>query len=260
MKSPIIDCHAVLGTGQVWTDPLRLAEYKVEELLSRAAAARVDQICVMSARNSSGWWYEQKNQMVASTCRKYPDKLIGFAVHNPQHEAGHLKDLVTREVRELGMRGLKTDGHPTREILDVVSEFNLPVLYYPDPDVNSNLIEQYDMMATEYPNVNFIIPHLGAYRSDPWSPHIDAINLMKSHSNIHAEVSGMGSEKYLELAAQQVSAEQILFGSLAPELDPRVAIHSIELLKVEGEAKAKMLGGNIARLLGLAGSNQTAGG
>lgn len=251
MRPSIIDCHAVLGTGEVWTDPMRPAEYKAEELLERAQAAGVDRICVVPARNRSGWWYPQNNPVVARLCRKYPNKLIAFAAHNPARESGRLREVVTREVHEMGVRGLKTDGHPNREILDVAEELRLPVIYYPDTGRRSNLVLMYDMMATTYPRVNFIIPHLGSYRSEPWTPHIEAINLMKGHPNIHAEVSGIGSQKYLELAAQQLPAEKILFGSLAPELDPRVAIHSIRLLKVGEQEKAKMLGGNIARLLGL---------
>jgi predicted TIM-barrel fold metal-dependent hydrolase len=47
--------------------------------------------------------------------------------------------------------------------------------------------------------VRFILPHLGAFRSDPYPAHIEAIDLVKRHPNIHIETSGIPEHKYLEM-------------------------------------------------------------
>ena len=191
--------------------------------------------------------YEQANIQVARICEKYPDKLIGFAVHNPQTETGRLKATLTAEVKSMGFKGLKTDGHPTRELLDVVAELHIPVIYYPGP--GADLVRLYHLMAATFPSVNFILPHLGAYRSAPWSNHHVAIALAKRHPNIYLEASGLDGIQYLEMAARELPAEKLVFGSFAPEDDPRVEIYAFKLLKLPPEQEAKTLGGNMERLL-----------
>jgi len=243
-KALVIDCHAQLGEGETWAEPKRLVDYKVELVLERAAEAGIDRSCVSAPQNSS---YEEANIRVARLAEKYPDKLIGFAVHNPQTETGRLKAMLTEEVKSMGLKGLKTDGHPTREILDVVAELHIPVIYYPGP--NADLVRLYHLMVATYPSVNFILPHLGAYRSNPWSNHHAAIDLAKRHPNIYLEASGLDGIQYLEMAARELPAEKLVFGSFAPEDDPRVEIYAFKLLKLPPDQEAKTLGGNMQRLL-----------
>jgi hypothetical protein len=237
----------VWGLDEVsWQGPKRPVDYKVDRVLERAAEAGIDRSCVGAPKNPS---YEQANIQVARLCEKYPDKLIGYAVHNPQTETGRLKAMLTEEVKSMGLKGLKTDGHPTREILDVVAELEIPVIFYPVPDPCSELARMYHFMAATYPSVNFILPHLGSYRSDYWWVHVEAIDLAKRHHNVHLEASGIESIRYLEMAARELPAEQLVFGSFSPEHDPRVEIHNFKLLKLPPEQEAKALGGNIQRLL-----------
>ncbi len=203
-KRLVIDCHAQVGNGVTWNEPKRPIDYKVELLLERAAEAGIDRSCVLCPQNDS---YEQANIEVARLCEKYPDKLIGFAVHSPQREAGRLKAMLTEEVRSRGLKGLKTDGHPTRELLDVVFELGIPVIYYPVPNPSSELVRMYHLMATTYPTVKLILPHMGSYRSERWRVHLEAIDLARRHRNIRLEASGLDGHQYLEMAARELPAE-----------------------------------------------------
>ena len=54
--------------------------------------------------------------------------------------------------------------------------------------------------------------------------------------------------KYLEIAVRELAPERILFASFAPELDARVGMETIRLLKLP-QSETKILGGNILRLL-----------
>jgi predicted TIM-barrel fold metal-dependent hydrolase len=194
--------------------------------------------------------YDLPNQQVAKVCEKYSERLIGFAVHNPQQEAGQLRHLLTAEVKSLGLKGVRSDGHPTRELLDVVAELNIPVIYYPDLREYPGPGRAYYMIATAYPSVQFILPHLGAYRSWQWWAHYEAIDLVKRFPNVYVGTSSVVSRKYLEMAARELPTDRILFGSFAPELDPRVEIYSVKLLKLPNQQEALVLGSNIQRLLG----------
>jgi predicted TIM-barrel fold metal-dependent hydrolase len=260
-KRLIIDCNAMVGEGASWDEPRRWADSKVELLLERAAEVGIDRTCVMTFPHDS---YERANAQVARLCEKYPDKLIGFAVHSPQRETGRLKALLTEEVRSQALKGLMSDGHPTRELLDVVAELDIPVIYYPVPNPCSELPRMYHLMASTYPSVNFILPHLGSYRGRRWWAHLEAIDLAKRHRNIHLEASGLDGHQYLEMAARELPAEQIVFGSYWPQGDSRVELYAFRLLtqdmgtswpetpehiRVTDEQEAQMVGGNMQRLL-----------
>ena len=148
-------------------------------------------------------------------------------------------------------------------MLDVVAELNIPVMYYPNltgfyPAESSGSREfpgptsAYFLMATTYPSVNFILPHLGCYRSVQfWTSHLEAMELAKRFPNVYLETSGVMTHKYLEMAAAEVPAEKLLYGSNAPEEDPRVEMHNVKLLKLGKLQAAAVFGGNIHRLLRL---------
>jgi len=248
MNSWVIDSEAVIGVGETWDVPPRWVDYKVESLLGRSAEAGIDRSCVMALRNPLS---DLPNRRVAEFCAKAPDKLIGFAAHNPQREAGQLRPKLIEEVKSMGLKGVRSDGHPTRELLDVAAELKIPVVYYPDPSEYPGPARAYYIIATAYPSVNFILPHLGAYRSWQWWAHYEAIDLVKRFPNVYVGTSSVVSRKYLDMAAREIPAERIVFGSFAPVLDPRIEIYSVKLLRLPEASKALILGGNMQRLLGL---------
>ncbi len=247
MTSLVIDCHAQLGTGESWDKPRRRVEYRLDALLARAAEAGINRSCVMAPRNDS---YQETNREVARLCERHPEELIGFAVHSPQREQGRLKQMLVEEVRVMGLKGVKSDGHPTRELLEVAAELKLPVIYYPEPDDGLSAGRLYHKMAKAYPSVHFILPHLGSFRSLVWWAHMEAIDLVRRYPNVFAETSGVVCHDYLAQAAEELPADKLLFGSCAPELDPRVEIYAVKLLKLREPEEAKILGTNIQRLLG----------
>jgi predicted TIM-barrel fold metal-dependent hydrolase len=246
-KAPVIDCHAYVGSGKTWGDPPRDVNYSLNLLFERGAEAGIDRHCVMPARNET---YAEANKEVARLCEKYPQKLIGFAAHSPQRESGKLRQMLTDEVKSISLRGVRSDGHPTRELLDAVMELGIPVMYYPAPANFTQLGKYYHMPAQAYPKVNFIIPHLGNYCSSSWTAHYEAIDLVKRYPNVYVDISGVGSFKYVEMAARELPQERILFGTCAPELDPRVDREALRLLKLSREHQARVGGLNTLRLLG----------
>jgi predicted TIM-barrel fold metal-dependent hydrolase len=260
----IIDCNAAVGTGECWEPPNRAVRYDPEILLKNSAEAGIQRSCIMPARHVpmvNASFYRENNRKIARLCEKYPGKFIGFAVHNPEAEAGTLRKVLFEEVRSMGLMGLRTDGHPTREVLDVAAELQIPVMYYPylmglyPPGYSGSrefpgATSAYFLMAEAYPSVNFILPHLGCYRSvQYWSSHIEAIELAKRFPNVYVETSGVMTDRFLERAAAELPAEKILFGSNAPEEDPRVEMYNVKLLKLGKQQEAAVLGGNIRRLL-----------
>lgn len=236
----VVDAHCHVGRGETMTAPwTSYADPQV--VLERARAAGIDKTIVFPINNPT---FEKANEAVAEIVGRHPDKLIGFAKHDPQAEAGKIRALLIREVRELGLRGLKLHQIPTREVLDAVAELRIPVLLHPPR------VADFHMVAAAYPQINFIVAHLGSFASRDWNEHISAIELAKRYANVYLETSSVVFQEYLEMAARELSAEKLIFGSDGPLLDSRVELYKIKLLGLSAGQEQKVLGGNILRLLG----------
>ncbi|MEW5977060.1 MAG: amidohydrolase family protein [Acidobacteriota bacterium] len=235
----IIDAHCHAGTGEALTAPW--STYADPELtLKRAQEAGISKTIIFPINNPT---YERPNREIADIVRRHSGKFIGFAKHDPVKEAGNIRALLTREVQELGLKGVKLHQVPTREMLDTVAELKIPVLFHPPKTAD------FHMVASAYPQISFIMAHLGSFASRDWTEHLQAIDLARRYPNVFLETSSVVFFRYLELAAQELPAEKLIFGSDGPEVDSRVELHKIRLLKLPGASERKVLGENILRLL-----------
>lgn len=235
----VIDAHCHAGRGQALSAPWT-TRADVDITLRHMAEAGIDRTVIFPINNAE---YEKPNQEIAEICGRRPDKFIGFAKHDPQTEAGRIGALLRREVRELGLKGLKLHRLPTREVMDTVAELGIPVLYHPEKVAN------FHMIASEYPQAPLIMAHLGNFASREWAEHAEAISIARRYPNVYLETSSVVFFKFLEMAAKELGASKLIFGSDGPELDSRVELYKIRLLKLSPEDEARVLGGNILRLL-----------
>jgi len=245
-RPKVIDAHCHAGKGMnygkndktydPWTtynDPMWT--------LTRAAEAGIDKTIIFPINNTT---YKEANEEIASYVRRWPEKFIGFAKHDSKTEAGRIRDMLMHEVLELGLRGLKLHGVPTKEMVETAAELGIPILYHP-PKVDDSL-----EIVESYPKVSFILAHLGCFASRDWREHVRAIEAAKKLSNLHLDTSSVVFFKHLEQAARELPAEQLIFGSDGPLVDSRVELHKIRLLKLAREKEELILSGNILRLLG----------
>jgi uncharacterized protein len=105
-----------------------------------------------------------------------------------------------------------------------------------------------EMLASEYPNVNFIIPHLGGFR-DNWRAHQQVVDQIVRLPNVFTDTSGMRRFDYIVQAINRAGPHKVVFGSDGPWLHPGVELYKIRLLNVPPEQEALILGGNALRLL-----------
>ena len=243
--SGVIDthCHAGkgmnYGKGDATSDPWTTYN-DPKWVLKQAEQAGIDRSVIFPINNIT---YEKANEEIAGYVRQYPDRFIGFAKHDPKAEAGKIRALLTREVRELGLKGLKLHAVPTPEILETVAELQIPILMHP-PRVGDCL----EVVRT-HPQISFILAHLGSFASREWKEHLLAIDAAKHLPNLYLDTSAVVFFLYLERAARELPAEKLLFGSDAPLVDARVELSKIRLLKLPQEKEEKILGGNIRRFL-----------
>src|SRR5215216_2294929 len=238
----IIDCHCHAGKGDLLTGPWN-TDAPIEPYLKRARAAGIDKTIVFAAFHSN---YALANREVASIVRRFSNRLIGFAFVHPKRDAGRAFEMVKRAVTEWGFRGIKVHGYdamPTREVCEAARTFRIPLLV----DVVGKA-EIVDLLASQYKDVNFIIPHMGSFKDD-WQAHQRIVDQLLRYPNVYADTSGVRRFDYLVQAVRRGAARKLLFGSDGPWLHPELELHKIRLLGLEPDEEALITGGNVLRLI-----------
>ena len=245
----IIDCHCHAGKGDGLTGPWDTAA-PLEKYMRRAAAAGIQRTVLFPAFHSN---YGVANREVARIVASRPERFYGFAFVHPQTDRGRVAALVREAVEEFGFVGVKVhryDARITREICEVARAFSLPVLY----DVMGE-VWVVELLAAEYPDVPFIIPHLGSF-SDDWRAQQALIDPLVRHPNVFTDTSGVRRFDLLEQAARRAGARKILFGSDGPWLHPGVELAKVRALRLPPEQEQLVLGGNLLRLIERVRSHQ----
>ena len=238
----IIDCHCHAGKGDGLTGPWD-TNAPLEQYLPRAAKAGIDRTVLFAAFHSN---YAVANREVARIVASRPDRFYGFAFVHPRQDRGRVFDLVRVAVEHYGFVGIKVHRHDdriTREVCETARLFSLPVLY----DVAGE-ISVCELLAQEYPDVAFIIPHLGSF-ADDWRAQLGLIDQLRRRPNIYTDSSGIRRFDLLERAVRSAGARKVLFGSDGPWLHPAVELAKIRALELRPADETLVLGGNFLRLI-----------
>jgi len=238
----IIDSHCHAGKGDGLTGPWDTAA-PLDRYLVRAARAGITHTVLFAAFHSD---YAVANREVARIVSSHPDRFFGLAFVNAVNDRGRVQRLVRQAVEEFGFVGIKLhryDAPINRQICEVARAFSLPVLY----DV-MGAVSVCELLAEEYPDVNFIIPHLGSF-ADDWRAQVALIDHLVRHSNIYTDTAGVRRFDILVQAVQRAGARKILFGSDGPWLHPGVELAKVRALGLSKSDEALVLGGNFLRLI-----------
>jgi uncharacterized protein len=238
----IIDCHCHAGKGDGLTGPWDTAA-PLGRYLRRANAAGIKRTVLFAAFHSD---YARANRAVASIVARQPERFYGFAFLHARNDRGRVEHLVREAVESFGFVGIKVHRHDariSREICEAAAAFNLPVLY----DVVGE-IAICELLAEEYPNVRFIIPHLGSF-ADDWRAQIGLIDHLVRHPNIYTDTSGVRRFDILVDAVRRAGPGKVLFGSDGPWLHPGVELAKVRALKLPAVAEKRVLGDNLLDLI-----------
>lgn len=238
----IIDCHCHAGKGDGLTGPWD-TDAPLRDFMQWATEAGIRQVNLFSAFHSD---YAVANANVAKIVGQNPEKFYGFAFVHAARDAGRIKTMVAKAVNEYGFCGIKAhryDARISREICDVARLFKIPVLY----DVVGE-ISVVELLATQYPDVNFIIPHLGSF-SDDWRSQNGLIDFLVRYKNIYTDTSGVRRFDILKKALDRAGSHKFLFGSDGPWLHPGVELSKIFALHLSEKENQQILSGNFLKLI-----------
>ena len=243
----IIDCHCHAGKGDGFTGPWDTGA-PLKKFMQWSLEAGISKTVLFPAFHSD---YAKANAQVAQIVGKYPDRFYGFAFLHAERDKGRIHDMVKTSVEQYGFCGLKVHRHDariSREICEAAQKFRVPVLYDPTGEIST-----VELIATEFPDVKFIIPHLSSF-ADDWRAQISFIDILVRHSNVFTDTSGVRRFDLLEMAYRRAGPTKILFGTDGPWLHPAVELAKIYALKLPAHDLQLILGDNFLNLIGTGNS------
>lgn len=238
----IIDAHCHAGLGDGMTGPWD-TEARLDRYLARAEEAGIAHTIVFPVFNDD---YAAANDRLAAIVAGLPGRLTGFCALHPQRDAARLDRVVGTAAEVHGFRGIKIHGAeawPSRRTCALAARYGLPILF----DIYRSTARM-EMLACQYPEVNFIVPHLGGF-SDDWTTFLAVIDQLTRYPNVYADTSGVRYFDALAEAARRAPGK-LIFGSDGPQLHPGVELAKVRALQLPPLAERDVLGDTVAKLLG----------
>ena len=249
--------------GGTFTLPFKRGECTMELLLEDMDRRGVDMALVM------GFPEMISNEHLSELMKEHQKRIIGFTGVMDPKSSDSVTQLKTA-VEDLGLRGLKlhSDCHSFSpadpEIVPLIScaaELNVPVLIHSYPGgmvrgyFNLSTPGHIDTLKRHVPEATIIIGHMG------WPRYLDLITVGQI-PGVYVETSWgltgiaeLNGAAYTSKLLRMIGIENIVFGSdwCSPQigLEQEKQITLIESLDLTREEKDKILGGNIAGVLGL---------
>jgi predicted TIM-barrel fold metal-dependent hydrolase len=193
------------------------------------------------------------NDSIHEYAQQFPDRLIPYCSVNPWNTKTALKELEMC-LGKLEFKGIKL--HPTlhgfhlsdpqlvNPIFDIAEQFHVPIISHGAADL-FNCPAEFAIIAKRFPKVNLLMAHCGFF----WS--VDhAIEFAKEIPNLYLEASRVPVFELSEVV-KKLGPEKLIWGTDSPFVDYEWEYKKMERVSDSKEAHDLIVGGNIARLLGL---------
>lgn len=237
----VIDCHIHIN---------RFREQPVKIILDMMDTYQVDKAVVFP-----GTEVLPDNQWMADIIKPHRDRLIPFAWLNPIFDTQKAVTELNRMVEDHGFKGIKLHPlfhafYPNRpyvhKLVERCIEYGIPVLFH-SGHAPYSAPHQIAELAAEYPEAVIIMDHMG-YQIG-WVD--DAILEAQKYKNIILGTTCMPFHEKIQYAVRNVDKYRVIYGSDAPSIHMLPEIDRIKVAGLTPEEMELVMGGNIARLLGL---------
>jgi uncharacterized protein len=253
----VIDSHVHIGR---WITPWR-SDDATQDLIATAREAGIDRLCVVSLGDQGYLPHPTRAELRSANnhnleaVERFPDALFGLCYVSPEHAEFSL-DEIRRCVRDGPLVGIKlwiarkASDPAVDQILDAAEDLGVYVLQHAWYKTPGNLPHESSpadvaQMARRHPKVTIQMAHLNGAGER-------GILDVAPYPNVLIDTSGGDPEAdLLEYAVQVLGAERLLFGSDAPGRDFAVQSAQVAGAALSPEDRARILGGNAARLLRL---------
>ena len=239
---PAIDTHCHFG---------RMANYYIPENTLEKMIAAMDRVGIRQAWMSSIVAIFDNvrggNEEVAGVLRRYPGRVLGTTVVNPNFPE-QLKDELKRCYDEFKFRAVKVHcpvhrysvGGPAYEpVWKFASEKRVPVLAHVLEDDMGHV----ERIGTEYPDLYLMIAHVNQRQFDA------CFKVVGSLPNVYTDIVSSGLPYGLiEKLVSAVGSDKVLFGTDVPYLDPFSQWGKLAFTRLDDRAKENIYYRNAERI------------
>lgn len=254
----IFDAHTHVGPALPYQGPIYPGTTGAE-LVAIMDSVGIDKACVFAPLWIGGEFFDpefvEANRAVFQATQEFPDRLVGYGRVNPKVGQAALDEL-ERCIQDYGFKGLKlhpdTEGYKTNNldimapVFERLARENWVTFFHSGyfPTCQPALFAP---LAQAFPTVPIILAHIG-YRH--WE---DAAVLARLFPNIYLETAGNSTPATINGSIRMAGADRVLFGTDSPYHEPQYCIDKVRLLPgLTDEERDLVMGGNMARLLGMA--------
>jgi len=197
--------------------------------------------------------FRKQNDEVLAAIKKFPDRAFGFVYLNPKHPRESLDEL-NRCVADGPMVGVKlwvamrANSPQLDPIVERATELKAVIFQHTWLKVMGNLPGESTPMdlaalAARHPNAKIICGHTGG----DWEQGIRAVRAQK---NISVDLGGGDPVAGMtEMAVRELGADRVIYGSDAPGRSFASQLAKVHGADIADDAKQKILGANLKRLL-----------
>ena len=247
------DCH-------ISSHKLSDVAITVDELIPMMDRAGVDKALVWLAPPYDRD-IESENRAVYDAVRRYPDRLLGLGWANPRLGRERTTATIKRCYEEYGLLGIKFNGaqdgyviddpHLALPYIEMALEYDKPVAFHIGADFYENT-HPYRLghIAELYPQAQLLMVHMGGV-GHPGLTRA-AIETVERHANITVIGSELTSRAILS-AWSRLGYDRFCYGSDTPFelMEVELARYGVLLQGATDSQRRQIMGGNIARVLGL---------
>jgi predicted TIM-barrel fold metal-dependent hydrolase len=241
----IVDGHAHLGPREIGDEYAAMGNvYSAEHLIQSLNSNGVRMATVFAMRRLDD--YDEANQYIFLSAKKYPDRIIPFARYNPWLE-GSARSF--EKAIETGVvRGLKL--HPGDDLFDpddamvhpffeLAEKARIPVVLHTGGSAKPTMV---GLAADRFPQVNFVLLHLGDFH--------DHVFVTKKCENVFIETSQcLYLHRIARRVVDKVGAHKVIWGTDVPYHFQEIEKRKIELAGLKEDELRLIMGANILRLL-----------
>jgi predicted TIM-barrel fold metal-dependent hydrolase len=251
--SRVIDCHAHLThhSRATW-------EADDRKLIEAADKLGIDQLCCSTL--TPHWpasldGFRECNRWTAEGMRRFPGRVLGYCYVNPGYTREALEE-IRRCVGDHGFVGVKlyNEYNCTEPVVfpvvELTIELGVPILHHafhshyfiedqPRLSDSGHLAE----LARRYPEAMLICAHFSGGCDWEWM-----IKAARHAPNVFLDTSGSATDDgSVDMAVAVAGAERVVFGT---DSSMTACVGKIRGAELSAQDKAKILGGNMTRLLG----------
>lgn len=245
----ICDAHAHLKHGDAAG-----TEYSAEAIVQTMDQVGIDRAVVFAMSTTT----RRSIEMAEAAAASFPSRLVPYVYALPSFERPVCAELKAA-LSERGFRGIKIHAgecsmaeYVIGPVFDLAGAHRVPCLVDFRGDYRAA-----ESLAKAFPETKLVVAHLGRYLCGDWGLVDRFIGLAEDCRNVYLDISGVVLLPAVREAVRRVGSHRVIWGTDGPHPAPdtasfaRMELDKVRILELGEEVERDLLGGSLARLLGL---------